>query len=349
MRRGLVLVGASVALAGVFFVSALIGAAHISAGDVFFALFHPFSSSVDARILWEIRMPRICSALVVGGALGIAGSVLQTLLRNPIVDSSITGVSAGASLSIAIGVALGVPIAYLPAAGTITGLATAFVVFALALRGGRIDTLRLILAGVFVSAFLGAIVNLMLLRLKSVYAAQSILVWLNGSLAGHGWTDIAVALPYAAAGLVLLAFAIRGLNALRLGETRAASVGAPVARTHALVVVGATLLTSAAVSLAGIVGFVGLLAPHVARRFVGNDVRWNVPLAALVGAMLVSFADVVARTAVPPVELPIGALLSLFGVPALFVILRREERSRTPSAAALPIWRYVFRLRRNSA
>jgi iron complex transport system permease protein len=349
VRKSTIVLCAAVALAGTFFFSSLNGAARIGAGDVLFALFHPRSNLIDVRILWEVRMPRIFCGLLVGAALGMAGSALQTLVRNPIVDPYITGVSAGASVSAAIGIALGVQAAFIPAAGTVTGLLTAFVVMSLSLRAGRIDSGRLILAGIFISAFLSAIVSIILLRLHSFGAAQTILAWLAGSLAGHGWSDLLVALPYVAVGGTLIACAADGLNAMRLGEERAASVGAPIVRTQWLVVLGATLLTAAAVSLSGIVGFVGLLAPHAARRFVGSDARWSIPLSALCGAMLVTLADLVARTIALPSEIPIGALLSLFGVPALFLILRRERRLVVERAATFGVWRRILRVGRTSA
>jgi iron complex transport system permease protein len=349
MRNGAVFISATVVLAVIFFISSLNGAANISAGDIVFALFHPHANLIDTRILWEVRLPRIFCALLVGAALGMSGAVLQTLVRNPIVDPYITGVSAGASVSAAIGIALGVQAAYIPAAGTVTGLLAAFVVVSLSLRAGRIDSGRLILAGIFISAFLSAIVSIILLRLHSFGAAQTILAWLAGSLAGHGWSDLFIALPYAVVGGILIAFSAGGLNAMRLGEERAASVGAPIVRTQWLVVLGATLLTAASVSLSGIVGFVGLLAPHAARRFVGSDVRLNVPLAAVCGAMLVTLADLIARTIALPSEIPIGALLALFGVPALFVIVRHERRPVAPRAATFGVWHRILHLGRTSA
>jgi iron complex transport system permease protein len=349
MRNATVLAVASAILASVFFASALVGAARISASDTFFALTHPYSNLLDARIVWEVRLPRLFCALLVGGALGISGGVLQTLVRNPIVDPYITGVSAGASVSAAVGIALGVHSAFIPAAGTVTGLLTALIVMSLSLRAGRIDSQRLILAGIFISAFLSSIVSIILLRLHSFGAAQAILAWLAGSLAGHGWSDVLVALPYVAAGALLVTLAAGGLNALRLGEERAGSVGAPIVRTQWLVVVGATLLTAAAVSLSGIVGFVGLLAPHAARRFIGSDVRWSIPLSAVCGATLVIVADLIARTVAQPSEIPIGALLSLFGVPALFVIVRQERRFQRPSTTTSDVWHRIAHFGRSSA
>jgi iron complex transport system permease protein len=154
-------------------------------------------------------------------------------------------------------------------------------------------------------------------------ATNAIIAWLAGSLAGHGWNELRRSAPYAAFGLALALCTLPALNVMRLGERRADSLGVSVARTQYLVIASASLLTSAAVALSGMIGFVGLLSPHIARRTIGGDVRSLVPCAALVGGVIVTIADVAARTLAPPGELPIGALVALFGVPAFFFIIMR--------------------------
>ena len=278
----------------------------------------PWHESVDARIIRELRLPRLCIGAAVGASLGVAGVLLQTLARNPLVDPYITGVSAGAGLAIALGIATGISQTVLPALGFVSGLLAAISVVFLSLRGGGIDTTRLLLSGLFVSAFLSAIVTIVLTRLESVGAANEILSWLAGSLAGRGWAELLSALPYALVGLLSAAAAAPALNVMRLGKQRADTLGVPVVRTEWIVIFSATLLTSAAVSLSGLVGFVGLLSPHLARRLVGSDVRLVMPLAALLGIGLVLLADIAARTLGQPGELPIGALLSLVGGTGIF-------------------------------
>lgn len=325
MRSIIAIIGAFAALCICVFLALFVGAAHIAPNDIAWALTHPSSQSVDARIIWEVRLPRICVGLTVGAALGIGGALLQTLLCNPLVDPYITGVSAGAGVAIAIGIVCGVALPLLPAFGFATGMLTAIVVVVLSLRSSCIDTQRMILAGLFVSSFLSAIVTIVLTRMEPSGATNAIIAWLAGSLAGHGWSELHRSLPYALLGLLIAACALPALNVMRLGERRAASLGVSVARTQWLVVTSASLLTSSAVALSGMIGFIGLLSPHIARRAVGSDVRLLIPFAALTGAGIVTIADIAARTLAPPGELPIGALIALLGVPAFFFIVLREQ------------------------
>jgi iron complex transport system permease protein len=193
----------------------------------------------------------------------------------------------------------------------------------LARRGPRLDAERLVLAGVSLSALLSAIVTLAIERLARGTASEAILAWLAGSLAGRGWSDLAAAAPEAIAGALLGAATIPALNVLRLGEGRAASLGVGVVRLQWALLVASTLLTAAAVALAGLVGFVGLVVPHLARRVVGADLRALVPASVLVGASLVVLADALARTLAAPAEIPLGVLLAFVGVPTFLVLYLR--------------------------
>jgi len=304
------------------------GGAAIAPAALAHALLHPASGGDVATIVWQLRVPRVCVAATVGAALALAGALLQALLRNPLVDPYLTGVSSGAGASIAIAATLGIAPALIPPLGFASGLATAVLVAVLARRGPRLDPERLILAGISLSALLSAIVTLALERLARGAASESILAWLAGSLAGRGWPDLVAAAPEALAGAALGAFAIPSLNVLRLGEGRAAALGVDVVRLQWVLLIGATLLTAAAVALAGLVGFVGLIVPHLARRVVGADLRALVPAAVLVGAALVVLADALARTLAAPAEIPLGVLLAFVGVPTFLVLyLRGAARS----------------------
>jgi iron complex transport system permease protein len=336
MRSVIAITGAFAALCICVFLALFVGAAHIAPNDILWALTHPSSQGVDARIIWEVRLPRICIGLLVGSALGIGGAMLQTLLCNPLVDPYITGVSAGAGVAIAIGIVCGVALPWIPALGFAAGILAAITVVALSSRAGRIDTQRMILAGLFVSSFLSAIVTIVLTRMEPNGATNAIIAWLAGTLAGHGWNEFDWSLPYAALGLALATCALPALNVMRLGEYRADSLGVSVAQTQRLVIASAALLTSSAVALSGMIGFVGLLSPHIARRAVGGDVRSLTPFAALTGAAIVTIADVAARTLAPPGELPIGALIALLGVPAFFFIVLRASPERTRVSAPSP-------------
>lgn len=301
------------------------GGSYVSPSDVAYALLHPHAGNDVATIVWQLRMPRVCIAAVVGAELAIAGALLQGLLRNPLVDSYLTGVSPGAAAAIALAVVAGVGTPMLPLVGFVAGLATALVVATFARRGAGLDAIRLILCGVSLSALFAAIVTLVLTRAGADYAAQ-ILSWLAGSTAGRGWHDLFFTLPYAAIGLGFALAAVPALNVLRLGEARAAAVGVNVARTQWIILIAAALLAASAVAVSGSIGFVGLVVPHLARRIVGGDARALLPGSALLGAALCAIADAASRSIAAPAELPVGVLLAFVGVPAfLYLYLNMQK------------------------
>ena len=308
-------------------VAASVGGAAIAPHDLWHAVLHPRAQDEYSIIVWQLRVPRIAIAAVVGGALALAGTLLQALLRNPLVDPYLTGVASGAGASIAIAVTLGVSAALVPPLGFVSGLATAVLVAVLARRGAGLDPERLVLAGVSLSALLAAVVALALERLAGGGASEAILAWLAGSLAGRGWNELGAAAPELIAGALLAAATIPALNVLRLGEGRAAALGVDVVRLQWLLLVAATLLTAAAVALAGLLGFVGLVVPHLARRVVGADLRVLAAAATLCGASLVILADALARSIAAPAEVPLGVLLAFVGVPTFLVLYLRGAAS----------------------
>jgi ABC-type Fe3+-siderophore transport system permease subunit len=299
------------------------GGAVVEPGALLHALLHPNQSGDAATIMWQLRVPRVAIAATVGAALALAGTLLQALLRNPIVDPYLTGVSSGAGASIAVAATIGLAPVLIPPLGFLSGLATAVLVAVLARRGPRLDAERLVLAGVSLSALLSAIVTLAIERLARGTASEAILAWLAGSLAGRGWPELAAAAPEAVLGTILGVATIPALNVLRLGEGRAAALGVDVTRLQWALLIASTLLTAAAVALAGLVGFVGLVVPHLARRVVGPDLRALVPAAMLAGAALVVLADALARTLAAPAEIPLGVLLAFVGVPTFLVLYLR--------------------------
>ncbi|GAC1305216.1 MAG: iron ABC transporter permease [Vulcanimicrobiaceae bacterium] len=310
-------------------VGLFVGGTALAPGDVLGALAHPHGLGDATAIVWTLRLPRVASAALVGASLALSGVLLQGLLRNPLVDPFLTGVSAGAGAAIAVAVAVGLAAPLVPAIGFVAGLATAVLVALLARRGTGIDAERLILAGVSLSALFGAIVTLVVLRIGRE-GGDAVLAWLAGSLAARGWSDLAATVPYAALGVAFAVLAAPSLNALRLGTSVARSVGVDLARTQWLVLAAATLLAAVAVALAGIVGFVGLIVPHLARRIVGTDARALLAGAALIGAGLVPLADALARSLAPPTEIPLGVLLAFVGVPTfLFLYLRPSDATRS--------------------
>lgn len=321
-RLGLLLAAAAATAAAAL----LVGGAAIPPAAIAHALLHPSGSDV-ATIVWQLRLPRIAIGALVGASLATAGTLLQGLLRNPLVDPYLTGVSAGAAVAIVFATALGASLAVVPAVGFVSGIATAVLVAALARRGAGIDATRLILAGVSLSSLFSAAIALILTRAQSGTSAPAIVGWLAGSLAGRGWSDLAFAAPYAGAGLVLALLSVPALNALRVGNLRAQAAGVDVARTQWTILAAAALLTASSVTLSGTLGFVGLIVPHVARRIVGSDLRYALAAAIVLGAALTIAADAVARSIIAPAEIPIGVLLAFIGVPAFLYLYLYETRA----------------------
>jgi iron complex transport system permease protein len=303
--------------------SLLVGGTPLSPAEILFALMHPHGSGVLGVIVWQLRLPRVCIAATVGASLALCGAMLQGMLRNPLVDPYLTGVSAAAAAAIAIAVLSGVAATATPAIGFVAGLAAALLVAALARRESGVDPSRLILAGISLSALFAAIVTLAIVRAQSTGYASAIVAWLAGSMAGRGWHDLAVAGPYVAFGALLALMSIAPLNALRIGDVRARSVGVDVDRAQWVILAAASLLAASSVALAGLVGFVGLIVPHLARRIVGSDARTLLPACVAIGAALCMLADAICRRIVAPAELPIGVLLAFVGVPTfLYLYLR---------------------------
>ncbi len=322
------LVAIAATLPAAFLVGIAVGGTPLAPHEVIAALAHPHADNDVTTIVWALRLPRVAIAATVGATLALAGTLMQALLRNPLVDPYLTGVSSGAGAAIAVAITLGVGIAAAPALGFVAGLATAIVVAVLARRGSGLDSERLILAGVSISALMSAFIALALTRLATGSASEAIIAWLAGSLAGRGWADLLAALPYALAGLLGAIAMVPSLNVLRLGEGRATSLGLDLVRLQWIVLTAAALLTASAVALGGLIGFVGLIVPHLARRIAGPDMRAALPVAVMLGASLVIVADALSRALFAPLEIPLGVLLAFVGVPAfLFLYLRGTVRT----------------------
>jgi iron complex transport system permease protein len=305
-----------------------VGGSELPVQSVAWTLLHPHASGDVATIVWQLRAPRVSIAALVGAALAVSGFLLQGMLRNPLVDPFLTGISSGAALATALAIAAGIAIPFVPALGFAAGLATALAVAFLARRGSGLDAERLILAGISLSALFSAFVALALTRVGRA-SSSTILAWLAGSIAGRGWNELLWAAPYALAGIALALAVVPALNALRLGDDVARAVGLDVARANWMILSAATLLTAAAVALAGTIGFVGLIVPHLARRLLGTDGRKALVASALLGAALVPLADAASRTLWAPAEIPLGVLLAIIGVPTfLYLYLRPASATR---------------------
>jgi ABC-type Fe3+-siderophore transport system permease subunit len=285
----------------------------------------PRSTSV---ILFQLRLPRVLLAALVGGALAAAGAVFQALFRNPMADPAIIGVSSGAALgAIAVilaggGAALGG--LGVPTAAFVGALATAFLVYRLARLGPAVQVATLLLAGIAVAAVISAAISLAMTF--SGQEIRAIYFWLLGGLGARGWRSLAVAAPFVLAGTLLAMGCARDLNLTALGEERAAQLGLDVERFKRLMLATGSMLTAAAVSVAGLIGFVGLMTPHILRLFIGSDHRRLIPASIVGGAAFMVLADLAARTVVTPEEIPVGAVTAVLGGPFFLYLLRRERR-----------------------
>ena len=291
-----------------------------------------WSSSAEA-IVYNVRLPRILLAVLVGAALASAGVGFQAVLRNPLADPYVLGVSSGASLGAAVAIVFGWQGALggwvIPTIAFCLGLLTLFAVYQLALggnggagSGAAVETL--LLSGVVVQAFLGALLSFFLSI--SDERMQQIIYWLMGSFAMRDWASAGVVLPFLMAGWLILYSQWQSLNILSLGDARAAHLGVSGERVRFVVLVASTLITAAAVSVSGTIGFVGLVVPHMMRLLVGADHRYLFPVATLAGASLMIWADTAARTIFSPRELPVGVITALLGAPFFGYLLRRFRR-----------------------
>ncbi|MEX0740111.1 MAG: iron ABC transporter permease [Pseudohongiella sp.] len=278
---------------------------------------------IEQQILWELRLPRAMAAFVTGGLLALSGVIMQVLLRNPLADPYILGISGGAAVGALAVILLGVASVWISQAAFAGALLSVFVVFGLAGRQQWSAT-RLLLTGVVVSAGWGALINVMLTTSTS-NNVQSMLFWLMGDLSQsqtHGWHFVLLS-----GGLLLILSQAQALNALARGELMAAALGVNVTRLKLLLYFSASILTATAVTVAGSVGFVGLVIPHMLRLLGARDHRWLVPCSVVLGGSFLLLADSLARTIVAPQQLPVGVLTAMIGVPAFLFILHQGARS----------------------
>lgn len=281
------------------------------------------------QIVLYVRLPRVTLAILVGACLSLAGAGFQGVLRNPLADPYTLGVASGAAVGAAFLILFGLHTVLLgvwtiPIVAFITGLASLLIVLRLANIHGKYRLETVILSGVVVSAFLGSVVSFMVAMSDRV--VNEIVFWLMGSMAMRGWSFSLVLLPYFAAGFLILLTYGRALNLFALGERQAAHLGVHVQRTRLTVLIVSTLITAAAVSIVGTIGFVGLVVPHLIRLMVGPDYRLLLPLSAIYGAIYVLWADTIARTLLSPTEIPLGVVTAFLGAPFFAYLLRRNKQ-----------------------
>jgi len=318
---------ACVLLAGILGVR--FGAVHLTSQEILAILAGRGDASARFIVL-ELRLPRVLLGMLVGGGLALAGAVLQALLRNPLAEPYILGISGGAAAGVVAILALGLASAaswFLPSAafgGALLAIALVFGVAASADR--RLDVRVLLLAGVVVGAFFSACIAL-ILSLSDAPTVRTAILWMMGSLSGAGWRTVAIVAVYTLPAAFLLMGLARALNVMAIGEETASYLGTEVERTKRVAYGVASLLAAAGVAFTGVIGFVGLVVPHAVRLLTGPDHRTLLPLSFLAGAAFLTITDLVARTALAPTEIPIGVITAFIGVPFFLFLLRRSLRA----------------------
>ncbi len=326
--------GAAALLAAACLVGVAVGPVDVSVEGIvrafvtrvpFVHLRSPLSSTEEA-IVFDLRLPRVVLAALVGGMLSLSGAAFQGAFRNPLVDPYLLGAAAGAGLGATMTVAYapaGAVDALLPVAAFVGAAGAVLVAYALGRSVGGRSAVSLLLAGVVVASFLTAVQTFV--QQQHVDTVQELYSWLLGRLATAGWHDVLIVLPYAVVSAAVLLLHRRLLDVLSVGDEEASALGLDVRRIRLVVVVGATLGTAAAVAVSGLIAFVGIIVPHTIRLLAGGSYRVLLPLSLLCGAAFLVLADVVARTILAPAELPIGVVTAFFGAPFFAVVLRRSR------------------------
>ncbi|MEH6794209.1 MAG: iron chelate uptake ABC transporter family permease subunit [Rhodococcus sp. (in: high G+C Gram-positive bacteria)] len=336
--RGLLiplLLGGVVVLVLSIGVAVTIGPASVSVSDVYRVILAHIGigtaevSRIEDGIVWQLRLPRTLLAAICGAGLALCGAIMQSLLRNPLADPFVLGISSGASTGAVVVAVLGVGGGALSlSTGAFAGALLSFVLVMLLAAGAGGGNDRVVLAGVAGTQLFSALTSFIVISSADAEQTRGVLFWLLGSLSGADWTDVALCGAVALLGIVVCLFNTSALDAFTFGHDAAASLGVPVKWVRILLLVITALITAALVSAAGAIGFVGLVLPHAARFFVGARHRRLLPTTVVIGAIFMVWVDTIARTVFAPQEIPVGVVTALIGVPAFALILFRLRRSR---------------------
>lgn len=302
------------------------GAADIKFAIVWEAIFRFNPDITDHHVIWELRLPRVLGGAMVGASFAVAGAIMQGMTRNPLADSGLLGLNAGAGFALAICFAFfpGLPFMYIIMFCFLgAGIAAGLVYGIGALAKGGLTPMRLVLAGAALSALLSALSEGISLLFR---VGQDIAFWYAGGLAGTKWLQLKIMLPWIAVAIAGAIALSRSVTLLSLGEDIARGLGQRTKLIKLACAIIVLILAGSAVSVVGAVGFVGLIIPHLTRKLVGVDYRWIIPCSAVLGSLLVVFADLAARMVNPPEETPVGALIALIGVPFFLYLARKERR-----------------------
>ncbi|MEG0384939.1 MAG: iron ABC transporter permease [Solibacillus sp.] len=304
-------------------VSIGLGSVHISIPDILKTLVNGREDGIFTTIVWDIRLPRVLLALIIGANIAISGALLQAVMGNPLADPGLTGVTSGAAAFVLL-IMLAKPeyIQLVPIAAFVGGIIAASIVYALAWRKSGITPITIILSGVAVNALCGGIIGF----LSIMYSDRlpSAVQWLNGSLAAKGHSALQMIYVYAIIGWILSIFAIRKANIIRLGDQVAVNLGENVTRIRIVLSILAVFLAAISVAAIGMIGFVGLIVPHMARLLVGSDYKYMLPMSMAMGAILVLVADTVGRTLFAPLDIPAGIIMAIIGGPYFLYLMRKK-------------------------
>lgn len=316
-----VIITSFIVLLFLIFLFSTVGSVKLSYGEIFSALINN-DNKIVTTIVYQMRLPRNILAVLVGANLAISGLLLQAVMKNPLSDPGITGVSSGASVG-AIIILLLMPqyIGILPLIAFLGGAIACACVYMMAWKNG-LKPIRVVLAGVAVNAILGGFISL----LTTFYSdkIQSALLWLNGSLASKTWVDVKLLGIYSIIGLTLSLFCIRSANILNLGDDAAINLGVNLNKTRLLLSAVAVFLAGISTAIVGIISFVGLIVPHISRMIIGSDHKYSIPFSIILGGIVLLVADTVARSILGSLELPVGVIMSIVGGPFFLYLLRRK-------------------------
>lgn len=308
---------------GLSIIAIAIGSVTVPIPEIFPSIFGQPSVDKYTTIVLDIRLPRVLLALIIGANIAISGALLQAVMGNPLADPGLTGVTSGAAACVLV-IMLVYPnyTEFIPIAAFIGGTIAATIVYALAWRRNGISPITIILSGVAVNALCGGAVGFLTILYSD--RLPSAVQWLNGSLAAKGTSALMMILPYAIIGWILSIFAIRKANMIRMGDQVASNLGENVERIRILLSVLAVFLAAISVAAIGMIGFVGLIVPHMARLIVGSNYTYLLPMSMVLGALVLLLADTVGRTALAPLDIPAGIFMALIGGPYFLYLMRKK-------------------------
>lgn len=328
-KKVIILISLFIALIICFAISLTLGSVSIPITDILNIFFS--GSEINRKILLDIRLPRLLNAMLVGASLSCSGVILQSMLRNNLAEPGLLGISAGAGLGaiLVFLIPVSLPFIIITPVSFVFAVTTTFTIFYIAKGFGKkytnfISTNKIILTGIAISALISSVNGILLLMSGS--SITQIIYWLNGGLSGRGWNEFNMSVFFVIAGLISSVLISKDLNIMNLGEELSISLGLNLKRMQKIAIITASLLAASAVSVAGIISFVGLVIPNLSRLLIGNDHRYNVICSIILGALFLLVSDSIARLILAPAEIPVGIVTSLIGAPVfIWLILRKKS------------------------